>query len=59
VPSEHYPAVSIGLGSMLFQKEAADLAELREIVLGIATELAGATPEPASPHCHCMNDAAR
>jgi hypothetical protein len=44
---------------MLFQKEAADLAELREIVLGIATEVAGATPEPASPHCHCMNDAAR
>jgi AcrR family transcriptional regulator len=39
--------VSIGLGSLLFQKEAADPAELREIVLGIATELAGATPKPS------------
>jgi AcrR family transcriptional regulator len=39
--------VSIGLGSMLFQKEAADPAALREIVLGIATELAGASPEPS------------
>ena len=38
--------VSIGLGSLLFQKEAADPAELREIVLGIATELADATPAP-------------
>jgi AcrR family transcriptional regulator len=40
--------VSVGLGSMLFQKEAADPAELREIVLGIATELAGATPAPTA-----------
>jgi AcrR family transcriptional regulator len=40
--------VSIGLGSMLFQKEAADPAELREIVLGIATELASAAPAPTA-----------
>ena len=40
--------VSIGLGSMLFQKEAADPAELREIVLGIATGLADATPAPTA-----------
>ena len=40
--------VSVGLGTLLFQKEAADPAELREIVLGIATELAAAAPTPAA-----------
>jgi AcrR family transcriptional regulator len=38
--------VSVGLGTLLFQKEAADPAQLREIVLGIATELAAAAPAP-------------
>jgi AcrR family transcriptional regulator len=36
--------VSVGLGTLLFQKEAADPAQLRGIVLGIATELAAAAP---------------
>ena len=38
--------VSVGLGTLLFQKEAADPAQLRGIVLGIATELAAAAPAP-------------
>ena len=40
--------ISVGLGTMLFQKEAADPAQLREVVLGIATELAGAPPTPTA-----------
>jgi AcrR family transcriptional regulator len=40
--------VSVGLGTLLFRKEAADPAELREIALGIATELAGAAPAPTA-----------
>ncbi len=36
--------VAVGLGCMLFQKEVTDPAELRDVVLDIARDLAGATP---------------